>query len=142
MENALDWLAFLCISLSESELNRQGTDEGMPYRLTIFPTNDDQAGVAKAYIPPVRFRACVAGADRYLDRAGPDVTIIRTSWLKIGLPVYLLQRSAENRQSEAAVSRALPLRPGAGPRRVLVECVLVEPARASLYMSAESGTNK
>ena len=33
-----------------TQLNRQGPDVGSQYRSTIFPTNDEQARVAKAYI--------------------------------------------------------------------------------------------
>jgi peptide methionine sulfoxide reductase MsrA len=73
MENALDWLAFLCISLVFVRIgtfNRQFPDEGRRYRPTILPTNDDQVQGAKAHIPPVRFRACVQAPIVTLIEAG------------------------------------------------------------------------
>lgn len=41
---------FFSVAHDPTELNRQGPDEGRQYRSAIFPTNDDQARVARAYI--------------------------------------------------------------------------------------------
>jgi peptide-methionine (S)-S-oxide reductase len=41
---------FFSVAHDPTELNRQGPDEGPQYRSTIFPTSDEQARVAKAYI--------------------------------------------------------------------------------------------
>ena len=41
---------YFSVAHDPTELNRQGPDEGTQYRSAIFPTNDEQARVAKAYI--------------------------------------------------------------------------------------------
>ena len=41
---------FFSVAHDPTELNRQGPDEGPQYRSAIFPVNDDQARVARAYI--------------------------------------------------------------------------------------------
>jgi peptide-methionine (S)-S-oxide reductase len=41
---------FFSVAHDPTELNRQGPDEGAQYRSAIFPANDEQARVAKAYI--------------------------------------------------------------------------------------------
>src|SRR5678809_887727 len=41
---------FFSVAHDPTELNRQGPDEGTQYRSAIFPANDEQARVAKAYI--------------------------------------------------------------------------------------------
>jgi peptide-methionine (S)-S-oxide reductase len=41
---------FFSVAHDPTELNRQGPDVGPQYRSTIFPTNDEQARVAKAFI--------------------------------------------------------------------------------------------
>jgi peptide-methionine (S)-S-oxide reductase len=41
---------YFSVAHDPTELNRQGPDEGTQYRSTIFPVNDEQARVAKAYI--------------------------------------------------------------------------------------------
>jgi peptide-methionine (S)-S-oxide reductase len=41
---------YFSVAHDPTELNRQGPDEGTQYRSTIFPLNDEQARVAKAYI--------------------------------------------------------------------------------------------
>jgi hypothetical protein len=108
MENALDWLALLCISLVFVRIvtfNRQGPGEGMYIARRSFPHPTTKRGSRKLTF--LQFdSACVPGADRDLNRGRPDVlsptTIIRTSWLKIreirivfkGPPVVALQSPA------------------------------------------------
>ena len=41
---------YFSVAHDPTELNRQGPDEGTQYRSAIFPSNDEQARVAKAYI--------------------------------------------------------------------------------------------
>ncbi len=41
---------YFSVAHDPTELNRQGPDEGTQYRSAIFPADEEQAGVAKAYI--------------------------------------------------------------------------------------------
>jgi peptide-methionine (S)-S-oxide reductase len=41
---------YFSVAHDPTELNRQGPDEGTQYRSAVFPANDEQASVAKAYI--------------------------------------------------------------------------------------------
>jgi peptide-methionine (S)-S-oxide reductase len=41
---------YFSVAHDPTELNRQGPDQGTQYRSAIFPANDEQASVAKAYI--------------------------------------------------------------------------------------------
>lgn len=41
---------FFSVAHDPTELNRQGPDDGPQYRSTVFPTNEEQARLAKAYI--------------------------------------------------------------------------------------------
>jgi peptide-methionine (S)-S-oxide reductase len=41
---------YFSVAHDPTQLNRQGPDVGTQYRSTIFPTNDEQARVAKAYV--------------------------------------------------------------------------------------------
>jgi peptide-methionine (S)-S-oxide reductase len=41
---------YFSVAHDPTELNHQGPDDGTQYRSTIFPTNDEQSRVAKAYI--------------------------------------------------------------------------------------------
>ena len=41
---------FFSVAHDPTQLNRQGPDSGPQYRSAIFPQNDEQAKVAKAYI--------------------------------------------------------------------------------------------
>jgi peptide-methionine (S)-S-oxide reductase len=52
---------YFSVAHDPTELNRQGPDVGPQYRSTIFPTSDEQARVAKAYIEQLD-RAKIFGA--------------------------------------------------------------------------------
>jgi peptide-methionine (S)-S-oxide reductase len=41
---------YFSVAHDPTELNRQGPDEGTQYRSAIFPSNDEQSKVAKAYV--------------------------------------------------------------------------------------------
>lgn len=41
---------YFSVAHNPTQLNYQGPDHGTQYRSTIFPVNDEQAGIAKAYI--------------------------------------------------------------------------------------------
>ena len=53
---------FFSVAHDPTEVNRQGPDEGPQYRSAIFPSNDEQARVAKAYIQQLN-AAQVFGGD-------------------------------------------------------------------------------
>src|SRR6185436_18544296 len=53
---------FFSVAHDPTELNRQGPDDGPQYRSAIFPANDEQARVAKAYIQQLN-AAQIFGAD-------------------------------------------------------------------------------
>ena len=64
---------YFSVAHDPTELNRQGPDEGTQYRSAIFPTNDEQARVAKAYIAQLDAAHAFPRADRHHDRAGQDL---------------------------------------------------------------------
>ena len=74
---------YFSVAHDPTELNRQGPDTGTQYRSAIFPTNAEQARIAKAYIAQLD-QAHVFDA-AIVTRIEPDRTfypaeaIIRTS---------------------------------------------------------------
>ncbi len=75
---------YFSVAHDPTELNYQGPDQGTQYRSTIFPANDEQARVAKAYIAQLdaahAFPAAIAV--RPSNRARPSIrprATIRTS---------------------------------------------------------------
>jgi peptide-methionine (S)-S-oxide reductase len=51
---------YFSVAHDPTELNRQGPDSGTQYRSAIFPMNDEQAQVAKAYIAQLDAAMCSA----------------------------------------------------------------------------------
>ena len=118
---------FFSVAHDPTELNRQGPDEGTQYRSAIFPSDAEQARVAKAYIARARSGACLRRADRDDHRNGQD--LLSRRGLSSGFPgeesayPYIVdQRPAEDRGPEAAVPGALPGRPGAGRGEIVATC--------------------
>ncbi len=136
---------FFSVAHDPTELNRQGPDSGTQYRSAIFPLNDAQARVAKDYIAQLdrahAFRTPIVTTDR----AGQDLLPRRglssgLSGEESDLSVYRRQRSAEDRESEAIVSRTLPRRPGAGRRAIMSEARRSDPKpRRSSGRSCRTG---
>jgi peptide-methionine (S)-S-oxide reductase len=53
---------YFSVAHDPTELNRQGPDHGTQYRSAIFPMNDEQAAVAKAYIAQLNQSHAFPGA--------------------------------------------------------------------------------
>ena len=116
---------YFSVAHDPTELNRQGPDSGTQYRSAIFPTSDEQAQMAKAYIAAAQCGPCVRRARRHHDRAGQDLLSRRGlsprfSGEQPGLPLHRLQRPAEGREPQAPLPRPLRPRPGADQRRPLI----------------------
>ena len=102
---------YFSVAHDPTELNRQGPDTGTQYRSTIFPQNDEQARIAKAYI---------AQLDQAQVFDAPIVTTIepgRTFYpaedyhqdyltLNPTAALHRLQRPAEDREPQAALPGA------------------------------------
>ena len=116
---------YFSVAHDPTELNRQGPDEGTQYRSAIFPLNEEQAHIAKAYIAQLNsahvFQAPIVttiepGKTFYRAEAYHQDFLAENPRLS----VHRLQRPAQDRQFEATVSGALPPEPGAGRRLPLV----------------------
>ena len=107
---------YFSVAHNPTELNRQGPDIGTQYRSAIFPMDDEQAKIAKAYIGELN-----RAPRRWIglqDDAGSSVLSGRE--LSPGLhgpepelPLHRDPRPAEAREPEAAVPGSLPRRAGA-----------------------------
>ena len=117
---------YFSVAHDPTELNRQGPDTGTQYRSTVFPTTDEQAKVAKAYI------AQLNGAHVF---SAPIVTTIeagRTFYpaenyhqnfltLNPTYPYIAINDLPKVAELETAVSRELSGRAGAGFTRQSLE---------------------
>ena len=135
---------YFSVAHDPTELNRQGPDEGTQYRSAIFPQNEEQARVAKAYIAQLdsahAFKAPIVttiepGQDLLSRRGLPP----GLPGAKSGLSLHRLQRPAENRQSEAGFPRSLPPRSGAGRREVVELSAPFSPWEKSLPPGEDPG---
>ena len=110
---------YFSVAHDPTELNYQGPDSGTQYRSTIFPTTPEQARIAKAYIAQLDqahvFDAAIVTTiepgQSFYPAEGYHQNFLT---LNPNYPYIVYQRSAEDRESEADVSRPLPRRPGAG----------------------------
>ena len=129
---------FFSVAHDPTELNRQGPDEGTQYRSAIFPANDEQARVAKAYIAQLdsahAFRAPI------VTTIEPGKTFYRAEDYhqdflakNPGYPYIVFNDLPKIANLKRLFPAALSPRPGAGRRRPLVG----QAVRA--YESAPSG---
>ena len=91
------------------QLNRQGPDSGPQYRSEIFPQNDEQAKVAKAYVAQLDAAKVFPQADRDQDRHH-EGRVLSGRGLSPGLrdaaseqALHRVQRRAEGGEPEAHV---------------------------------------
>ena len=64
---------YFSVAHDPTELNRQGPDIGSQYRSTIFPTSEEQTGVARAYIDQLNQAARLRRQGRHHHRARPQL---------------------------------------------------------------------
>ena len=93
-----------------TQLNRQGPDVGTQYRSTIFPTNDEQARVAKAYIDQLDQARCLR-RKRIVTTIEPGQTFYPAEayhqdymTLNPDQPYIVHQRPAEGRRTSSGCS--------------------------------------
>ena len=106
---------YFSVAHDPTELNRQGPDVGTQYRSTIFPANDAQAKVAKAYIDQLD-QAHAFGA-KIVTTIEPGRTFYpaeayHQDYLTLASQpaLHRHQRPAQGRQSQAPVRRT-PIAP-------------------------------
>ena len=116
---------YFSVAHDPTELNRQGPDEGTQYRSAIFPMNDEQARVAKAYI--AQLDSAHAFGAPIVTTIEPGKTFYRAEDYhqdflakNPGYPYIVFNDLPKIANLKQAVSRPLPPRPGAGRRRPLV----------------------
>ena len=110
---------YFSVAHDPTQFNYQGPDVGPQYRSAIFPTNEEQARVAKAYIAQLDQAQVYARHDRHDDRTRPR--LLSGRGLSPGLPdaepdpaLHRDQRPAEGPQPAAHLPGALPRGTGAG----------------------------
>ena len=124
---------YFSVAHDPTELNRQGPDQGTQYRSAIFPVNDEQARVAKAYIAQLNQSHALKA---------PVVTTVEANKTFFPAEDYHQDFLARNptypyivfndlpklENSEAALPRGLPRRSGAGQCLPLLTAGLPPPS--------------
>ena len=110
---------YFSVAHDPTQFNYQGPDIGPQYRSAIFPTSEEQARVAKAYIAQLDQAQGLWRRDRHDHRTRPR--LLPGRGLSPGLPdaepdlsLYRHQRPAEGREPGAHLPGALPRRAGPG----------------------------
>ena len=104
---------FFSVAHDPTQLNRQGPDVGSQYRSAVFPTSDEQARIAKAYIAQLTDARVFAAA--IVTTIEPSPRVPRRRGLSSGLPDSTPRRTAT---SSSTICRRFGISNGPSPSSI------------------------